>query len=75
VSLFEIKAARALLRTQGRQRIAQYEVFQAIETQRKVVDDARTKTRDVRRSMARRPPAGAAPASQTPSAGKVHDFS
>ena len=58
VSLFEIKAARALLRAQGRQRIAQYQIFQAIEAQRKVVDEARTKTREVRRSMARRPPVG-----------------
>jgi putative transposase len=57
VSLFEIRAARALLRTQGQQRIAQYQIFQAIEAQRKVVDDARTKTREVRRSISRRPTA------------------
>ncbi len=70
VSLFEIKAARALLRTQGRQRIAQYQIFQAIESQRKLVDDARTKTREVRRSMARRPPAGNAPAPESSVAGE-----
>ena len=61
VSLFEIRAARALLRAQGQQRIAQYQIFQAIEAQRKVVDDARTKTREVRRSMSRRPAAGTSP--------------
>jgi putative transposase len=70
VSLFEIRAARALLRAQGRQRIAQYQIFQAIEAQRKLVDDARTKTREVRRSMARRPPVGAAPASESSPAGE-----
>jgi putative transposase len=70
VSLFEIKAARAALRAQGRQRIAQHQIFQAIEAQRKLVDDARTKTREVRRSMARRPTAATAPASQSSSAGE-----
>jgi hypothetical protein len=54
----------------GRQRIAQYQIFQAIEAQRKLVDDARTKTREVRRSMARRPPAGAVPASESSPAGE-----
>jgi hypothetical protein len=33
VSLFEIKAARAVLRAQGRHRIAQHQIFQAIEAQ------------------------------------------
>jgi len=70
VSLFEIKAARAALRAQGRQRIAQHQIFQAIEAQRKLVDDARTKTREVRRSMARRPPVGAAPIQETSRAGE-----
>ena len=70
VSLFEIKAARAVLRAQGRQRIAQHQIFQAIEAQRKLVDDARTKTREVRRSMARRPPVGAAPIQETSRAGE-----
>jgi putative transposase len=70
VSLFEIKAARALLRAQGQQRIAQHQIFQAIEAQRKVVDEARTKTREVRRAMARRPPVGAAPAPESSPAGE-----
>jgi putative transposase len=70
VSLFEIKAARAELRAQGRQRIAQHQIFQAIEAQRKLVDDARTKTREVRRSISRRPPVGAAPTHEPPPAGE-----
>ena len=65
MSLFEIRAARALLRAQGQQRIAQHQIFQSIEAQRKVVDDARTKTREVRRSISRRPPAGTSPAPES----------
>ncbi len=62
VSLFEIKAARAWLRAQGRLRIAQDQIFQAIEAQRKLVDEARSKTREVRRSLTRRPGGGTTPA-------------
>ncbi len=70
VSLFEIKAARAVLRTQGRHRIAQHQIFQAIEAQRKVVNEARSKTREVRRAMARRPPVGPTPTSESTGAGE-----
>jgi putative transposase len=58
VSLYEIKAARDVLRAQGKKRIQQHEIFQAIEAQRKVINEARAKTREVRRSHARRPGAG-----------------
>ena len=58
VSLYEIKAARDVLRAQGKKRIQQHEIFQAIEAQRKVIDEARTKTREVRRLHARRPGVG-----------------
>jgi putative transposase len=73
VSLFEIKAARAWLRAQGRQRIAQYQVFQAIEAQRKLVDEARSKTREVRRSLTRRPGAPAPEAAQAQEGGVSWD--
>jgi hypothetical protein len=43
-----------VLRAQGKKRIQQHEIFQAIEAQRKVIDEARTKTREVRRLHARR---------------------
>jgi hypothetical protein len=72
VSLYEIKAARDVLRAQGKKRIQQYEIFQAIEAQRKVIDEARTKTREVRRSHARRPGVGTLiQAPSIPPAGEV----
>jgi putative transposase len=55
VSLYEIKFARDVLRTKGLKRVAQHQIFQAIEAQRKLIDEARGKTREVRRALARRP--------------------
>jgi putative transposase len=68
VSLFEIKAARTVLRTRGKQRIQQHQIFQAIDAQRKIVDEARSTTREVRRAKSRRP-ANTIPRSGTGSAG------
>jgi putative transposase len=73
VSLYKIKAARDVLRTQGKKRIQQHEIFQAIEAQRKVIDEARSKTREVRRAHARRPGAGSVIQSPSmPPAGEVN---
>jgi putative transposase len=67
VSLYEILDARARLRAQGRKRISDHHIFQAIDIQRAHVDEARTKTREVRRALTRCP--AATPGQETPSSG------
>ena len=64
VSLYEIRAAREHLRAQGRKRMSDHHIFQAIDIQRAHVDEARTKTREARRALTRRP--AASPSQESP---------
>ena len=72
VSLHEVLDARARLRAQGRKRISDHHIFQAIDIQRAHVDEARTKTRVVRRALTRRPAAAASPESPSPGPGSIN---
>jgi putative transposase len=72
VSLYEIRAARVALRAQGLTRFSDHHIFWAIDLQRAHVDEARTKTREVRRALTRRPAAAPTPESPSSTQGSIN---
>jgi len=63
VGLFEHRAARAVLREQGRSEVDEDELFRVVEQQRAITEAAARTTRKARRDAARR---SATPAARTP---------